>query len=260
MRIDPPSVLAIDTATEMCSVALLHGDKLTELIEHVGSRHSERVLPMIDTVLSDAGLQLSDIDFFAFGAGPGSFTGLRIASGIVQGLAYGSRKQVVPIGNLRALAAGVFESVATGERVLAAIDARMNESYCAIYQRESAISEVRAPSLERPQSLARLAVEASVDIVAGNALTAFAEVWPPQKTWIALPSASPTAGTFARLARIDIERGLAVSPAEAVPVYVRDQVALTIEQRQASVNPPLQRSSNATVSSGPSSSMGLARS
>ncbi|MDQ3215619.1 MAG: tRNA (adenosine(37)-N6)-threonylcarbamoyltransferase complex dimerization subunit type 1 TsaB, partial [Pseudomonadota bacterium] len=129
MHAHPPSVLAIDTATEVCSVALLHGDTLTELIEQVGSRHSERVLPMIDTLLSNAGLQLADIDLFAFGAGPGSFTGLRIACGVAQGLAYGSQKRVVPIGNLRALAAGVFDYVDQGDRLLAAIDARMQEAY-----------------------------------------------------------------------------------------------------------------------------------
>lgn len=260
MRIDLPSVLAIDTATEMCSVALLHGDQVFELIEHAGNRHSERVLPMIDTLLSNAGLQLSDVGLFAFGAGPGSFTGLRIACGIVQGLAYGSQKHVVPIGNLRALAASVFENVAEGEQVLAAIDARMNESYCAIYRRDGAITEARPPSLERPPVLAQLAAEADVDIVAGNALSVFADVWPLQHTWRAIPTASPTAGTFARLARIDAERGLAVRPADAVPMYVRDQVALTIEQRYIASNVSLQGSSNATVFSAPTTTTGLARS
>ena len=246
MHAHPPSVLAIDTATEVCSVALLHRDSLTELIEQVGSRHSERVLPMIDTLLSNARLQLSDIDLFAFGAGPGSFTGLRIACGVAQGLAYGSQKRVAPIGNLRALAAGVFESVDQGDRLLAAIDARMQQGYCAIYQRDSAISEIRTPSLESPQSLPRLAAEAHVDIVAGNALTAFADVWPQEEKWSMLPLASPTAGTFARLARLDAERGLDVSPAEAIPIYVRDQVALTIEQRQTGNETPW-RSAEAPV-------------
>ncbi len=227
-----PTVLAIDTATEVCSVAVLCGDRLTGLVETVGHRHSERALPMIDAVLSTAKLTLGDIDVVAFGAGPGSFTGLRIACGIAQGLAYGKRKRVVPIGNLRALAACAFSSVDDGDRILAAIDARMNEAYCAIYQRDESISEIRAPALERPRSLPRLAVTEKVDIVAGNALTLFASVWPPEKTWLSLPDARPTAADIARLARFDAERGLAVAPEQAMPIYVRDHVALTIDERQ----------------------------
>ena len=129
------TVLAIDTATDVCSVAVLHGDQLIEFVEVVGHRHSERALPMIDAALVKAGVSLGDIDVFAFGAGPGSFTGLRIACGIAQGLAYGKRKRVVPVGNLRALAARAFAMVTDGDLLLAAIDARMNEAYCAIYRR-----------------------------------------------------------------------------------------------------------------------------
>lgn len=213
-------------------MAVLHGDRATELIETVGHRHSERVLPMIDAALSKAALSLSSIDVFAFGAGPGSFTGLRIACGIAQGLAYGKGKRVVPVGNLRALAASAFSAVTDGNLLLAAVDARMNEAYCAIYRRDESVSEARAPALERPQSLAQLAIDEKVDIVAGNALDRFPGAWPQDKTWIALPDASPTAATIAQLARIDLVHGLAVAPEHAAPIYVRDQVALTIEERR----------------------------
>jgi tRNA threonylcarbamoyladenosine biosynthesis protein TsaB len=226
------SVLAIDTATELCSVAVLHGDDITELVESVGNRHSERVLPMVDAALSKAGLSLADIDLFAFGAGPGSFTGLRIACGIAQGLAYGKRKQVVPIGNLRALAAGTTLGVADDTLLLAAIDARMNEAYCAIYRRDLHVTEMRAPALERPQSLVQLATERAVDIVAGNALATFAGVWPEDAPWIALPDATSSAASIALLGRLDASQGRAVAPAHAAPIYVRDHVALTIEERQ----------------------------
>jgi tRNA threonylcarbamoyladenosine biosynthesis protein TsaB len=233
------TVLAIDTATEVCSVAALHGDQLTELVETVGYKHSERALPMIDAALLKAGLVLGDIDVFAFGAGPGSFTGLRIACGIAQGLAYGKRKQVVPVGNLRALAAGAFSRVADGDLLLAAIDARMSEAYCAIYRRDPQVSEIRAPALERPQSLIQLAADERVDIVAGNALAAFSDVWPHDKPWIALPDATSSAATIATLARFDASRGLAIAPEQAAPIYVRDHVALTIEERRkvASASP-----------------------
>jgi len=227
-----PTVLAIDTATEVCSVAMLDGDRLTELIEVVAHRHSERVLPMVDAALGKAGLSLGDIDFFAFGAGPGSFTGLRIACGIAQGLAYGKRKRVVPVGSLRALAARAFARTTEGDLLLAAIDARMNEAYCAIYRRDQPVSEARAPALELPQSLAPLAILEKVAIVAGNALAAFPGVWPRDKPWVAMADATPSAASIAHLARFDAAHGLSVAPELAAPVYVRDQVALTIEERR----------------------------
>lgn len=226
------TVLAIDTATDVCSVAVLHGDQLTEFVEVVGHRHSERALPMIDAALVKAGVSLGDIDVFAFGAGPGSFTGLRIACGIAQGLAYGKRKRVVPVGNLRALAARAFAMVTGGDLLLAAIDARMSEAYCAIYRRDERVSETRAPALERPQSLAQLAIVEKVDIVAGNALTAFSGTWPPHKSWVALPDLTPSAASIAHLARVDTAHGLTLAPEQAAPVYVRDHVALTIEERR----------------------------
>ncbi|MEP6607881.1 MAG: tRNA (adenosine(37)-N6)-threonylcarbamoyltransferase complex dimerization subunit type 1 TsaB [Burkholderiaceae bacterium] len=230
----PTYVLAIDTATDICSVAVLHGDRLIELAERVGSRHSECVLPMVEAALAAAALKLGDVDLFAFGAGPGSFTGLRIACGVCQGLAYGKQKRVVGIGNLRALAANAFESVNAGDLLLAAVDARMSEAYCAIYRRDESISEIRSPALERPKSLTALAFEAGVNIVAGNAITTFADAWPGDKRWVELPDVSSSAGAIAKLARMDAARGLSVAPANAVPVYVRDHIALTIEERRRS--------------------------
>lgn len=226
------TVLAIDAATEICSVAVLHGDQLTELVEHAGNKHSDRLLPMIDAVLAQAELKLGEIDVIAFGAGPGSFTGLRIACGVAQGLAYGKQKRVVAVGNLRALAAAAFWSTEKGTPLLAAIDARMNEAYWAVYRRDDAVTEVKAPALASPQSLAQHAVDAGVQIVAGNALTVFGEVWPPDNVWTELPAATPTAGIIAKLARLDAARGLAVKPERAAPIYVRDQVALTIKERE----------------------------
>ena len=213
-------------------MAVLRDDNVTELVEPVGNKHSERVLPMVDAALAKAGLTLDDIDLFAFGAGPGSFTGLRIACGVAQGLAYGKRKQVVPIGNLRALAANAFLRIVQGDLLLAAVDARMNEAYCAIYRRDVRVTEVRVPGLQRPPSLVQLAVEEAVDIVAGNALVAFPGVWPQDARWIASPDATSSAASIATLARLDAARGLAVNPEHAAPIYVRDHVALTIEERR----------------------------
>lgn len=228
----PPTVLAIDTATEVCSVALLVEERVVERSEAVGQRHSERALPMVEAVFASAGLRLSDVDYLAFGAGPGSFTGLRIACGIVQGLAYGTDRKVVAVGNLRALAARAFAVVPAAGSALTAIDARMHEAYCAIYRNDRMTSEHRGPALERPDALARLAEIESVDLVAGDALSAFAHDWPAVAPWRWLPDLRAGARDIARLARIDAEHGLAVTPEHAAPLYVRDHVALTIEERQ----------------------------
>lgn len=226
-----PAILAIDTATELCSVAVLRGDALVERTEAVGQRHSERVLPLVDRALAEASVTLADIDAFAFGAGPGSFTGLRIACGVVQGLAYGGGRRVVAVGNLRAMAAQAFALCPQHTRALAAIDARMHEAYCAVYRNDEEIVEERAPSLERPAALPAIAREAGARLVVGDALTVFAEVW-DGVGMEPLPALRASAGTIARLARIDLARGRAVEPAEAMPVYVRDRVALTVEERR----------------------------
>jgi tRNA threonylcarbamoyladenosine biosynthesis protein TsaB len=227
----PPTILAIDTATETCSVALIQGEWLIERAEAVGQKHSERALPMVDEVLKDAGLALADVDAFAFGAGPGSFTGLRIACGLVQGLAFGVGRPVVPVGNLRALAAAAFEPGDT--LLLAAIDARMQESYCAVYRNDEALEELRAPALERPDVLPEIAREFGVSVVAGDALSVFPDVWHLGPRVRRNPLVRGSAGVIARLARGDIARGRTVRAADAAPVYVRDRVALTIEERRA---------------------------
>jgi tRNA threonylcarbamoyladenosine biosynthesis protein TsaB len=226
-----PAILAIDTATELCSVAVLHGDAVVEHVEAVGQRHSERVLPLVDRTLAQAGVTLADIDAFAFGAGPGSFTGLRIACGVVQGLAYGCGRRVVAIGNLRAMAAQAFALQPQHGRALAAIDARMHEAYCGVYRNDDECLEERAPSLERPAALPAIARAAGARLVVGDALTVFADVWTGAGL-DSLPALRASAGTIARLARIDLARGRAVDPAAAMPVYVRDRVAFTVEERR----------------------------
>lgn len=227
------TVLAIDTATEHCSVALLAADRLFETSESVGQRHSQRALPLVDQVLRDAGIRLAEVDVIAFGAGPGSFTGLRIACGIAQGLAYGAGKRVIAVGNLRALATRAFALVERAELVLTVIDARMNEAYCAVYRRGD-IAEIRRPALGSPAAAIDLARNCEVDIVAGNALEAFADAWQQAGGgWRELPELRADAGDLARLARIDFAAGLAVDPADAAPLYVRDRVAFTSDERRA---------------------------
>jgi len=225
-----PCILALDTATDVCSVALLSAGAIAARSERVGQQHSERALPMVDDVLRDAGVALPDVDFIAFGAGPGSFTGLRIACGLAQGLAWGVGKRVIPVGNLHALAARLFSEAPDVSTVLCAIDARMHEAYCAVYRRGADPVEVLAPSLARSDQLAELARD--VDAVAGDALTVFPDVWggAPSRRF---PAMRADASDIARVASTSAGLARAVEAAAAVPLYVRDQVALTTAERRA---------------------------
>ena len=125
-------LLALDTATEACSAALLQDDRLIERYELLGRGHAERLLPMVDELLKEAGISLSALDAIAFGRGPGGFTGLRIAAGTVQGLAAGARLPVLPVSDLAAVAlAGSQRS--GSRRILVCTDARMGQVYWAAF-------------------------------------------------------------------------------------------------------------------------------
>lgn len=230
--VSPLSILALDTATETCSVAVLAGTTLTARAAVVGQRHSERLLPMVDEALRDAGLTLDTLDVIAFGAGPGSFTGLRIACGAAQGLAWARSVPVIAVGNLEALAAHVLAAQTDCGSVLCAIDARMQEAYCAVYRRGAAGGapvEVLPPTLAQPSVLADLARD--LDAVAGDALRSFPAAWQPDARQRRYPELRATAADIARVAATPEGRARARPARDAAPLYVRDQVALTIEQR-----------------------------
>jgi tRNA threonylcarbamoyladenosine biosynthesis protein TsaB len=129
------TLLALDTATEACSVALLHDGKVTSHYEVIPRLHAQKLLPMIKQLLADAGVALSAVDAIAFGRGPGAFTGVRIAIGVVQGLAFALERPVLPISNLAALAQGALREHGV-QQVAAAIDARMDEVYWGCYRAE----------------------------------------------------------------------------------------------------------------------------
>ena len=122
------TLLALDTSTEACSVALLYNGEKTHLNELAQRAHTKRILPMIDKILANSGLHLNQVNALAFGRGPGSFTGVRVGAGIAQGLALGADLPVIPISNLTAMAQAAFE-LYQAKKVAAAIDARMGEVY-----------------------------------------------------------------------------------------------------------------------------------
>lgn len=122
------TLLALDTSTEACSVALLYNNEITHFDELAQRTHTQRILPLIDQLLAQSSVQLNQVDALVFGRGPGSFTGVRVGAGIAQGLAFGADLPVIPISNLTAMAQAAYEQY-QATKVLAAIDARMNEVY-----------------------------------------------------------------------------------------------------------------------------------
>jgi tRNA threonylcarbamoyladenosine biosynthesis protein TsaB len=238
-------LLAIDTSTEFCSVALLSAESTASNASapepRVWSRHeatgavsSTRLLPAIRELFNEAGLELTDCDAIAFGAGPGSFTGLRTATGVAQGLAFGVNCPVVPVGTLLACAESARQRDPAANRVLAAIDARMDEVYWADFAWDAATGDWRTV---HP---AALAAPDALDLpdepftLAGNAAAAFGE----RLTAVsvarsvdheAVPNALPLAAAALRAFRA----GRTLPADQAAPLYIRDKVAQTTEERMA---------------------------
>jgi tRNA threonylcarbamoyladenosine biosynthesis protein TsaB len=223
------NLLALDTSTEYCSVAILRDEMLTHRDAHAVQRHSELILPMIEEILRASGLALAQLHGIAFGAGPGSFTGLRIACGVAQGLAFGTGLRVVPVGTLMALA-----EEAGASRVIACLDARMGEVYHAAYRREAdRWLEVIAPAVGRVQSMPEL--EEGGWFGCGNGFAVYAEAlakrYDGQLVGLA-PALHPHARSIARLALPLLAAGRALAPEQAVPVYVRDKVAFKMHEQR----------------------------
>ena len=211
---------ALDTSTEWCSVALWRDGEIAGVERRAGNRHSELALPMLEKLLKETDLSVEKLDAVAFGAGPGSFTGLRIACGIAQGLAFPRGIPVLGVSTLEALAE---ESGAT--RVLACIDARMREVYYAALQREDRAThggwqEVVAARCAAPGALE---LPAGDWIGAGNGFAVYGNLGLKK----VLPEVHPTAMAVARLAAPRFAAGEGIDAALAAPVYVRDKVAFT---------------------------------
>lgn len=217
-------ILALDASTEALSVALLDGARQFEHFEIAPQAHARRLLPLANELLERADMTLADLDGFAFGRGPGAFTGLRIAAGLVQGLAGGLDKPVVPISTLAALAARCLGD-ASAERVQVVQDARMGEVYTGDFERGDAAPRPLGPErVVRPEQLDARS-ESSEWLRAGNGWAVVAaarrvdvETLMPHENW-------PHALDMARLAAPVLRRGAGLAAADALPVYVRDDVA-----------------------------------
>lgn len=219
-------ILALDTSTEYCSAALWIDGEERQCLEHAGQRHSQLLLPMVDRLLGEGGLTLRGLDAIAAAVGPGSFTGLRIATAVGQGLAFGAELPVVPVGTLEALAEG-SESV----EVATALDARMGEVYFAAYRRRGQDFDiVVAPTLAPPDAVPFLPPGAWVG--SGVGFDRFGAALTARLGAIAIVhDRHPEARCVARIAARRLAAGERHAADALVPLYLRDKVALTTAER-----------------------------
>lgn len=227
-------VLAIDTATEGCSVCLWQEGQGLSRMQVQPRKHAELILPMIDEVLAEAGITLNQIDTLAFGRGPGAFTGVRIATGVIQGIAYGTDLPVVPVSTLRALAQRAYvEQNAT--KVLSAFDARMNEVYLGAFELkdDGLMQPVIDEMVIKPD-----AVKINRDIdtnSTGVSWVGAGSGWAVYESQLfasldlefdqVFPEMITRADEIAVLAAADYKLGKAVNAEKALPIYLRNEVA-----------------------------------
>ena len=230
------NLLALDTSTDTLSVAVQKGSgEVLERSAPGGAHSSTTLIPLIRTLMKEAQFSFDDLDLIAFGRGPGSFTGLRTACSVAQGLAFGARKgqgvPVLPVDSLLAVAETARAQTAPGQgltQVHAVLDARMDEVYAGAYTWDTVAgrwSSLGDFNLLAPQ---RLVVEAGF-IVAGNAQAAYDDRLAPQAPHL---HALPTASAMLRLVPALLAQGLAVPASEALPLYIRDKVAQTTAERE----------------------------
>lgn len=227
-RIPPMSIiLAIETSTELASAALWC-DRQCSALETAGVQtHSASILPMVQKLLAEAGLQLNQCDAIAFGCGPGSFTGVRTACGVAQGLAFGTQLPVVPIVTLEAMAEAC--RAATGATdVVAVLDARMQEAYWAHYRYAAGWQVVTEPALSAPE-----AISVSAETIGcGNGFLAFADAFAGRPFALhADGKIAPHARYIAQLAQVAVTQGRTLQPEFAQPLYLRNHVAYTSAER-----------------------------
>lgn len=247
------AIIAIETATEACSAALIVADaqnndtRCYTRYQFAPREHTKLILPMLDDVLAEAGLQLADMDAIAFGRGPGAFTGLRIATGIAQGVALSVDKPTLAMSSLAALALSALQQQTASHTVIAAIDARMGEVYWASYRVIDGHLQALAPEqLSNPDALfahleglsAECSAQAPVSLIGSgwdtyleNFTQNYSQNQSESKPHIHsealhfIPEQFPAAEQIAQLALTAYERGDTQTVEEAQPVYLRNNVA-----------------------------------
>ena len=215
-------ILALETATEACSVAVLAGSAMYRRFEVRPRAHLRLLLPMVESVLTEAELDLGDLDAIAFGCGPGGFTGLRIAAGVAQGLALGARLPVIPVSNLAALAASTMRDT-TARKVIVCQDARMGEVYWGTFDRGADDLPV-ASGPERVGPPEVVSVAGSDWLGAGSGWLAYPQLRVGFAGVIETNPRWPDAADVAAIALGELQAGRVLAPELAVPTYIRNNV------------------------------------
>lgn len=220
-------ILAIETSADLASVALLNEGVLSVLTADEALTHSQSILPMVQRLLEAANIRVADCDAIAFGAGPGSFTGVRTACSVAQGLAFGIDAPVLAINTLEAMAQACHDQTGANA-IVTLLDARMGEVYWAQYDFSSGLTTVIAPRLSTPA----LVVAQGPVVASGNGLVACAGQFSDQLMFEGVyPDVMPHAATIATLGQRALLAGLQIKAKDAQPIYLRNQVALTTAER-----------------------------
>lgn len=228
-----PNILALDSSTDACSVALHFNGVTTHTFELAAKSHTQRLLPMVDEILQQAGCRLNELDAIAYGRGPGSFTGLRICMGVVQGLAFGTNLPVIPISTLQAMARGFAEKNPQNDLPkLVALDARMEEIYWGLFSADIIPQALNHEQVMKPAQVAEqdiiLALEQKYIAIGPGWHYADMGKISPEKIII---DAYPNAKDIVVLAIEEFSKGQQISVLDAQPVYLRDSVSWQKRQR-----------------------------
>lgn len=227
------SILALDASTDACSVALSHAGEITHIFELAAKSHTQRLLPMVDEILHAANCTLKDLDAIAFGRGPGSFTGLRICMGVVQGLAFGASLPVIPVSTLQAMAqAYKDENPSLSLPMLVALDARMDEIYWGLYSADKIPNLLGAEHVMKPADVCGQTQIQDLD----KQFVAIGPGWHYSDLQAIAPAtiiedAHPNAQFVLPIALDAFTKGQTQSVFDAQPVYLRDSVSWQKRQR-----------------------------
>lgn len=228
------ALLCIESSGNLCSIAFSGFASDVFLSSEPNQKHTEVILGMIRRGAEAAGGSLNQLKAVCFGEGPGAFTGLRVACGLAQGLGWALNLPLIPVNTLTALAGRHLETLSEGSRLLVATDARMHECYFAVYRVEDErLCEVVPASLAKPSDLLAAADDNGADLLCGNAFRVYAEEIGDIEGRKILSTEDVNAKMLEPLAQEYFAQNKTVKPERASPLYVRNRVALTIEERKA---------------------------
>lgn len=224
-------ILALDTSTDACSVALSLDGEIHEDFRIIPRQHTKELLPMVDAMLKASSLKVDDLDVIAFGRGPGSFAGIRIAAGVAQGLAFGAGLKLIPVSTLAALALAQHRKGYS--HVVSVLDARMNEVYWAAFQDVDGLPQIIGD--ERVDAPGNLVIPGKQAWMGAGSGWCYKDDMPSHVTeavTVIEKEVYPSAADMVRIAVAEWEQGKVVSPEEALPVYLRDDVAWKKKDQQ----------------------------